>query len=95
MCVQRYYRGIMARRTVKEKYGFEAHLMSAKQDNPQTFTQSDAQVMEARRLVMQIRGSLESFQYGPSPANYDSTVRTTEKMVTLDNGAEYEGEWDY
>lgn len=94
MCVQRYYRGIITRRQVKEKYGFEAHLMSSKQDNPQTFTQSDAQVMEARRLVMQIRSSLESFQYGPTPVNYESTARTTQKMVTLDNGAEYEGEWD-
>lgn len=58
-----------------------------------TYTQSDAQVQEARRLVMQIRASLEPFKYDPAPSD-DAQVRVTQKMVTLDNGAEYEGQWD-
>jgi hypothetical protein len=40
--VQSYYRGVMARRTVEETYGFKAETMA--QVKAATFTQSDAQV---------------------------------------------------
>jgi len=63
LCMQRYYRGIVTRRNVKDQYGFECKTMGGRNNNPQTFTQSDAQVVEARRLVMQIRQSLEPFVY--------------------------------
>ncbi len=89
--VQAYYRGLMTRRFVEEQYGFKAetmnHLKAASQ------TQTEAQLLEARRLVMQIRGSLEPFQYDPVAKNED-LLRITQKMTTLDNGAEYEGQWD-
>lgn len=42
---------------------------------------------------MQIRASLEPFKYDPAPVD-DAQTRVTQKMVTLDNGAEYEGQWD-
>jgi hypothetical protein len=86
--VQAYYRGVMTRRAIEEQYGFKAETMGG--HKAATFTQSDAQVQEARRLVMQIRASLEPFKYDNQPAD-DSQVRITQKMVTLDNGAEYEG----
>ena len=81
----------MTRRAVEEQYGFKAETMN--QHKAATYTQSDAQVQEARRLVMQIRASLEPFKYDAAPAD-DSSLRVTQKMVTLDNGAEYEGQWD-
>lgn len=68
--MQKYYRGIITRREVKSKYGFEAKQMDRNANPGQTYTQSDAQVMEARRLVMQIRQSLEAFNYEPAPSDY-------------------------
>ena len=88
--MQRYFKGMMTRRLIREQHGFVAktHMMA----HP-TYTQSDAQVMEARRLVMQIRNQLEPFEYEPSPPP-DGVNRIKRPLVTLDNGAEYEGEWD-
>lgn len=43
---------------------------------------------------MQIRANLEPFQYNPEPTGYNDVRRVKKKTVTLDNGAEYEGEWD-
>lgn len=82
----------MTRKLVKEQYGFEATTHLRKSDGLNT--QSEAQVQEARRLVMQIRASLEPFQYDPKPLDYNSVKRERKEMITLDNGAEYEGEWD-
>jgi hypothetical protein len=48
--VQSMYRGVKARREVKEQYGFEAETI--RNQKAATYTQSDAQVQEARRLVM-------------------------------------------
>jgi len=42
---------------------------------------------------MQIRNSLEPFEFEPSPTP-DNVVRVQRPQMTLDNGAEYEGEWD-
>ena len=89
--VQAYYRGVMTRRVIKEEYGFEATTMNdmARGLNGQT----DANVAEARRLVMQIRASLEPFKYDPAREDEDR-LRETKKMIQLENGAEYEGQWD-
>ncbi len=51
------------------------------------------QVQEARRLVMQIRASLEPFNYLPEPDGYRNSRRERNELITLENGAEYEGEW--
>lgn len=50
--IQRFMRGQITRKIMREQYGFVAktHLMPHA-----TYTSNDAQVMEARRLVMQIR----------------------------------------
>jgi hypothetical protein len=50
--------------------------------------------VEARRLVKQIRASLEPFKYDPKILDYNSVKRERKEMITLDNGDEYEGEWD-
>ena len=42
---------------------------------------------------MQIRDSLEPFDWEPSTP-FDKVVRVSRPMLTQDNGAEYEGEWD-
>ena len=47
--MQRYWKGVITRRIVREQYGFVARAALPQQ---QLYTQSDAQVMEARRLVM-------------------------------------------
>ncbi len=66
--VQAYYRGVMTRRLVEQQYGFKAETIK-NIGGGATYTQSDAQVQEARRLVMQIRASLEPFKYDPAPAD--------------------------
>lgn len=43
--------------------------------------------------MLSIRAGLEPFNYDPAPAN-DKKKRETRPMVVLDNGAEYEGQWD-
>jgi len=43
---------------------------------------------------MQIRKELATFDYEPAPADYNSIQRVEEEKKTLDNGAQYEGEWD-
>jgi len=43
---------------------------------------------------MQIRKDLETFNYSPAPEDYHLVKRTREEKKTLDNGAQYEGEWD-
>ena len=90
LTMQRYFRGMMTRRAIKAKYGFEAKQTAFAEP---TYTQSDQQILEARKLVMQIRASLEPFDYEPAPSP-DGVVRMQRGLMTLDNGAEYEGEWD-
>jgi hypothetical protein len=47
--IQRYFKGLMTRRVIKARYGFEAkHTAFAMP----TYTQSDQQILEARKLVM-------------------------------------------
>ena len=42
---------------------------------------------------MQIRANLEDFDWEPLPTD-DGVKRVAREMMQLDNGAEYEGEWD-
>ena len=42
---------------------------------------------------MNIRASLEPFNYEPKPAGYSQQSREKRELITLENGAEYEGEW--
>jgi hypothetical protein len=46
--MQRYVKGIITRRAIKAKYNFEAKTYMQQM----SYTQSDAQILEARRLVM-------------------------------------------
>ena len=43
--------------------------------------------------MLRIRESLPPFNYEPSPAP-DNISRIKREMIVLENGAEYEGEWD-
>lgn len=44
-------------------------------------------------MVLRIRESLPPFEYEPLPAP-DGVSRVKREMIVLENGAEYEGEWD-
>jgi len=48
---------------------------------------------EARAIVMQIRQSLEPFNYEPSPQP-DGVIREHRPNTTMETGAEYEGQWN-
>ena len=43
---------------------------------------------------MNIRSTLEEFNYSPAPVEYQKESRTKKEKQTLDNGAQYDGEWD-
>jgi len=47
----------------------------------------------ARELVIRIRENLEPFEYDPEP-KFDGVSRTAKIARMLENGAEYQGEWD-
>ena len=59
-------------------------------DGSQTYPQNPE---EARAIVMQIRQSLEPFDYEPSPSP-DGVVRVDRENTVLETGAEYEGQWN-
>ena len=42
---------------------------------------------------MRIRSTLKPFNYNPPPLE-DGVKRIKKPLLTLDNGAEYEGEWN-
>jgi hypothetical protein len=92
--MQRYFRGIVTRRAIKEQYGFEAKTRANMQymDQEANMT-SEMQVMEARRLVMGIRETLEPFDFEPRPED-DGVIVIQRPLMSLENGAQYEGEWD-
>lgn len=48
--------------------------------------------MENRRQVMMLRDTLDPFNYEPAPTP-DGVKRIRRANMTLENGAEYEGEW--
>jgi hypothetical protein len=52
--------------------------------------QTDDQVVEARRLVQSIRENLPEFAYD----KVSNPKNITKPKMTLENGAEYDGEWD-
>ena len=50
LIIQKYYRGIITRKIMREQYGFEARHTTLNQGL--TYGNTDAEIMEARRLVM-------------------------------------------
>ena len=48
---------------------------------------------EKRQLIKKMRAHLEPFDFEPRPPN-DNVVRVQRPLITLDNGEQYEGEWD-
>jgi hypothetical protein len=58
-------------------------------------TQSAKEIEQARELVQSIRKNLPAFDYKEAPAGYPGDIkRITKPAQKLDNGAEYDGEWD-
>ena len=83
MTIQAYYRGYVTRRAIAIQYGEMHQDEDAMPVNPE----------EARAIVMQIRQSLEPFDYEPVPED-DGVVRERRPNTVLDTGAEYEGDWN-
>jgi len=44
-------------------------------------------------LVLSIKSKLGNFNYDPAPKK-DTIKRAYKDLITLENGAKYEGEWD-
>ena len=44
-------------------------------------------------LVQNIRSQLGAFNYEPAPQK-DNVKRVRKGLITLENGAKYEGDWD-
>jgi len=86
--VQKVFRGLITRKKVYEEFGYKFN----NERRPQN-TQTESQQREQRELVQRIRADLEPFDYNPQPEK-DGVRRTLKQKKTLENGAEYEGEWD-
>ena len=85
--IQAVMRGALARRKVKHVYGFEA------QFSRQNFWGQGMQANYDNPLVISIKQKLGGFNYEPTPKR-DNVKRIHRELITLENGAKYEGEWD-
>ena len=85
--IQKYWKGVITRRAIKEQYGFESRGLS------KGLVTSEEQVQAARKLVMQIHASLPPFDYTAAPPGYNPKQLKKKTLIVLENGAEYEGEW--
>lgn len=83
--IQAYYRGHVTRRAIEAQYG---QIGRGGQDGSYPVNPE-----EARAIVMQIRQSLEPFNYEPAPPA-DNVIREERQNTTLETGAEYEGQWN-
>lgn len=84
--IQALVRGALARRKVKNVYGFETKTMGGTDKNDMVPNYDNP-------LVQNIKKRLGQFNYEPAPKK-DQTRRIFRGMSILENGAKYEGEWD-
>lgn len=82
---QALIRGHLARKRIKQRYGFQAKTMGSlgyitnpNYQNPK---------------VHEIKQRLGGFNYQPAPRE-DGVRRSQRELITLENGAKYEGEWN-
>lgn len=87
MKLQAVFRGHLVRRKVKHVYGFEA-----KSCRNAAWTQGIVPNYD-NPLVQAIKKRQGTFNYDPAPKR-DGVQRLTRGLLTLENGAKYEGEWD-
>ena len=82
--LQSLFRGHLARKKVRQRFGFQTKFAS--------FThQGDPNYQNPR--VQEIKEKLGPFNYDPSPSD-DGVKRKKRALITLENGARYEGEWN-
>ena len=89
-------RGFLTRRAVKKVFGFEANPSVLRRHT--VHIEMDPEKLEEQRArVMEIRDRLPPFQYGTSPGDEEyepGIVKEQRPMMTLNDGARYEGEWN-
>ena len=81
-------RGHLTRRKIKERYGFQCKTMASHTK----FGTAD-EPNYANPKVQFIKEKLGPFNYNPAPSE-DGVKRKTRPLITLENGARYEGEWN-
>jgi len=92
--LQAAFRGYKARQEVKRVYGFEARTLGGK-SKVMMNNQSAKEIEQARELVQSIRKNLPPFDYSVKPDGYPGDKKRIKKDAQkLENGAEYQGEWD-
>lgn len=93
--MQSTMRGFLARKRVKKIYGFE--MTPGLLNRGTVHIEMDPERLEEQRQRVQtIRERLPEFIYGLYPnEDYDPGVLRQQKdMITLPDGAQYEGEWN-
>ena len=78
-------RGNITRRKIKSKHGFVAKTMKSIKNY------GDPNYQNSR--VLEIKDQLGDFNYEPKPSE-DGVKRKKKALITLENGARYEGEWN-
>jgi len=78
----------MARRKIKDRYGFQCKTMAS-----HTKFGSHVEPNYANQRVQEIKVKLGGFNYNPAPVD-DGVLRKKRALITLENGARYEGEWN-
>ncbi len=83
--IQSLFRGKIARTRVQKIHGFTA--------SPGLLTKNTVDPNYDNQTVMEIKKHLGSFNYEPAPSD-DGVARKKRALITLENGARYEGEWN-
>lgn len=87
--IQAIFRGVLTRRRVKQRHGFQAKTMGGI-----GFGHFDGQPNYQNQRVQEIRSNLGPFQYPTTTTPADGVKRKKQPQKKLDNGALYEGEWN-
>lgn len=80
-------RGSIARRRIKQRYGFETKTMGINFGLAQEPNYENETVQNIREQL----GDYDFEEYKPSQ---DGVQKTFRDIVTMENGAKYEGEWN-
>ncbi len=85
--LQSLARGFIARRKVQKVHGFTVTAGFRG-------TGLNVEANYANPVVQEIKRQLGEFNYNPKPTPDKGSVLKSRSMITLENGARYEGEWN-
>lgn len=88
--IQAMFRGVLTRRRVKQRHGFQAKTMAGL-----GYGNFEGQPNYQNQRVQEIRQNLGPFNYqSGATTEKDGVYRKKQPQKTLSNGAMYEGEWN-